>query len=235
MIAYKFLGRGAVGLLSGFRWPVPANGGPGPWVSVSGPLLESLNGVHACRVRDLPHWIDDELWAVELGGAAVELETMVVARRGRLVARVAAWTPETALELAETCVWRCRDQAARLLRRHGLEREASGLAAAEQLENVELLAAPAASLATGRAALVAGYAADAVAILQGRPSFEWPASMRPAVQTPGDTVAGLSGHVAMTAGLEAAELRGEEAYGDGLAAERAWQAAWLAGRLGVAG
>jgi len=80
-----------------------------------------------------------------------------------------------------------------------------------------------------------GYAADAVAILQGRPSFEWPASMRPAVQTPGDTVAGLSGHVATTAGLEAAEVARGGSVRRRSRRRATWQAGWLAGQLGLAG
>ena len=60
MIAWKFLGAARVGLYSGFSWPL------GEWVEVSPPLVPSRRGVHACRVGDLPHWIDDELWTIEL-------------------------------------------------------------------------------------------------------------------------------------------------------------------------
>ena len=227
MTAYKFFRHGAVGLLSGFRWPVRE------WVEVTGPLVESVNGVHACRLRDLPTWIDDELWTVELAGETLELEAMLVARRGRLTARVASWTPEVALELAETCVWRVRDQAVRVLRRAGLLPEADKLAAAGRLEAVEAITVACAACTAGRVALVAGYAADAVAILEGRPSFEWPHLNGPGVQTPGDTAACLAGHAAMTAGLEAAEERGEGAYAESFADERAWQSAWLVERLGL--
>ena len=78
MIAYKFLGAGAVGTYSGFAWPV------GEWVDVDLPLVPSRRGVHACRVLDLPYWLDDELWVVELDGEIAEQERMVVAERGRL-------------------------------------------------------------------------------------------------------------------------------------------------------
>ena len=130
-------------------------------------------------------------------------------------------------------MWRVRDQAVRVLRRAGLVPEANGLAAARRLEAVEAITVACAARTAGRVALAAGYAADAVAMLEGRPSFEWPHLQRPSVQTPGDTAAGLAGHAAITAGLEAADERGGGAYAEGFAVERAWQRAWLVERLGL--
>src|SRR5262245_2750967 len=89
--AYKFLGRCARGLYSGFRWPTPSNGDPGLWVETHGALEPGSNGVHALRTSRLVDWIDDELWLVELAGDVEEIEDMLVARRGRLVQRVDAW------------------------------------------------------------------------------------------------------------------------------------------------
>lgn len=48
-------------------------------------------GIHACRVHDLPYWIDAELWRIELDGDVTEGTRKVVAERGRLVDRVEAW------------------------------------------------------------------------------------------------------------------------------------------------
>lgn len=100
MPAYKFLAPGAYSLLSGFRWP------RGRLVSVQGPLVPSLRGIHACRVRDLPYWLDEELWTVELGGWIVEGEHALVASRGRLGERVEAWNEESTREFTEACAER---------------------------------------------------------------------------------------------------------------------------------
>ncbi|HET9553714.1 MAG TPA: hypothetical protein VFP50_12165, partial [Anaeromyxobacteraceae bacterium] len=67
MIAYKFLAPGAVGPFSGFAWPVPSGGGPGPWVAAG-----AGGAIHACRTHHLPWWLDAELWAAELDGEVEE-------------------------------------------------------------------------------------------------------------------------------------------------------------------
>jgi hypothetical protein len=112
LIAYKFLCDGSVGRFSEFRWPVPNGDSPGEWVEVDGELEECLTGIHACRVEDLPGWIDDELWEVELGGAVVELSSRVVAPRGRLTRRIDAWNGEAAAEFASACAERARELVA---------------------------------------------------------------------------------------------------------------------------
>jgi hypothetical protein len=110
--AFKFLRPRAVGPFSGFRWPLPENGAPGAWVSAPTPLRPGLNGVHACRTTDLPYWLTEELWRVELDGTVIEEEKIVVAERGRLVSRVEAWTEESAIEFALACAARAVEQAA---------------------------------------------------------------------------------------------------------------------------
>lgn len=108
MTGWKFLRAGSVGRLSGFRWPVPSPGHPGRWVGVAGPLRPAAHGVHACREPHLPAWIDDELWEIELSGRVLELEDVLVARRGRLLRRVSAWDAQAARELARACLERAR-------------------------------------------------------------------------------------------------------------------------------
>ncbi len=77
MIAYKFLQAGRVAPFSGVTWPED-----GVYVDATeGPLAACRNGVHGCRVRDLPYWLDDELWEIELDGEVVEDELKLVARR----------------------------------------------------------------------------------------------------------------------------------------------------------
>lgn len=108
MIAYKFLGPGGRALFSGRRWPLPA-AEPGAWVEATGPLDPCRNGVHACEPLDLPYWISQELWEVELDGEQIRGPQALIARRGRLVRQIEAWNPENARSFAQQC--RARAQA----------------------------------------------------------------------------------------------------------------------------
>jgi hypothetical protein len=101
VIAYKFLAAGAVGPFTGFEWPV------GEWIEADA-ADPCRRGVHACRTRDLPVWLDDELWEVELEGAVIEQERKLVAPRGRLTRRIEGWTPDTALAFGRFCARRAR-------------------------------------------------------------------------------------------------------------------------------
>jgi hypothetical protein len=98
MIAYKFLRPGAVAPFSSFAWPT---GSPGPWLEAEPDPCAS--GVHACRARDLPDWVNAELWEIELDGA-IEDTRKIVAPRGRLLRRIEAWDRDAAREFGESCV-----------------------------------------------------------------------------------------------------------------------------------
>lgn len=159
MTYYKFLGPGRYGVLSGFRWPL------GEWVHAHGPLAAGVNGVHGCRLEDLPYWVGEVCWRIELGGAIVECERTVVASRGHLLEPVQAWNPETQQEFAAVCSARHR-----------------GFGHAD-------------------------------------PDGGWV------------PYAGAAYIAAHGAGVEAA--RAGRSYEEGFAEERAWQASWLAERLGL--
>ncbi|HEY6001915.1 MAG TPA: hypothetical protein VIV57_03510, partial [Anaeromyxobacter sp.] len=103
MIAYKFLAEGAVAPFTGFRWPRP-----GEWVTAPS---SPDRWVHACRARDLPHWVGEELWSIELGEPLRESRYQIASPRARLVARVAGWTPALGREYARACALRARDLA----------------------------------------------------------------------------------------------------------------------------
>jgi hypothetical protein len=110
VIAYKFLRDGRVGAFSRVRWPEPSAGAP--WVRgrETGGACEQR--VHACRVDDLPEWLDAELWRVELDGG-VEVDCgKLVASRGRLLERVEAWNPGSAADFAAACAARAEAAAA---------------------------------------------------------------------------------------------------------------------------
>jgi hypothetical protein len=104
-IAFKFTETGARSPFTGFSWE------PGEWAEAEGPLELCRNGVHACRAHALPRWLNDELWLIELEEVMHERDSVLVARRGRLLERIDEWSNETARELARSCAARVRQLA----------------------------------------------------------------------------------------------------------------------------
>ena len=201
MIAYKFLRSGRAGPFSGFRWPAP-----GVWVHAEGDIAACRRGIHACRVRDLPWWLADELWEVELDGRVQVDEHKLLAPAGRLRAQIEGWTPACAQEYADACAWRAREPAVQALTRAGHASASAELAACATLDDVLRVARQLAdSIPDTKISLtIAGD--GAVRALTGAPP----------------TSAYIAAHAAM-------RLDGAGGY----AAERAWQSRWLAERLGL--
>ena len=107
--AWKFLDERSRGVFSGFDWPTPAAADePGDWVQANGPIAPCLRGIHACRSQDLGWWLSAQLWEIELDGDSTADDYSIVAPRGRLVRRIAAW-PDAGADLADWARWRCRD------------------------------------------------------------------------------------------------------------------------------
>lgn len=239
MKAYKFLAAGGNGRFSNFGWPLPAEGGFGAWVEAGEDLDDCRAGVHACRLRQLLDWIDDELWEIELDGEIIERDAMIIAQRGRLLARVAAWNDVTAHEFADACAWRARGFAIRELRRLNLTEEAERLVAAAELAEMQTAAVAAVVGTDVAAAELTAFAADAVSLAQGRRPEMWDADAQPVLHelepTPGGIAANLAFVVAHAAGREAATAGADADYEQGFEAEREWQLAWLVERLGLSG
>lgn len=199
MIAYKFLEADRTGRFSGFRWPEP-----GAWVRPGAETDSCRRGIHACRTRDLPWWLAEELWEIELDGEIRRDEHKLVASAGRLRTRIEGWTTACAQEYADACAWRARERAVEALT--GARR----LAAADELAvctTLNQLLAAARRLAeeipdTRISLTIAGD--GAVRALTGAPA----------------TSAYIAAHAAM-------RLDGPAGY----AAERAWQSRWLTARL----
>lgn len=101
MIAYKFLREGGRGPYTGFAWS------PDTWVRADTPSV-CERGVHACRAGELPYWIAEELWEIELAGEIVEGGYKVSASEGRLVRRLEGWDEAGRRALAEACAARAR-------------------------------------------------------------------------------------------------------------------------------
>jgi hypothetical protein len=207
MIAYKFLLPGRLAPFSGVRWPVP-----GEWLESSGQLEECRNGVHVCVARDLPYWLGDELWTVELDGEVLPASYKLVARRGTLGERVAGWDDDGRRAFGAACLQRVVAHAAEALRTAGLGEHAAALEAADDLGAAATTAAEAALGRSARpAAMLAQYAGDAAESLATEPVA---------------VVAYVAAH--------AADLHLSTADVDGFAVERVAQAEWLIDRLALA-
>lgn len=209
MIAYKFLRDGRVGPFSGMRWPET-----GEWLAAADAGRTCEGRVHACRVEDLAEWMDHELWRVELDGDVAVDCGKLVAQRGRLVERIEAWDAELMAQFAEACALRARDAALTVL--------ATGSATFEALaacSNAVELAAVCAQLPDldAREERAAGYTGDAARHVIGARAAPATAPTHAAVN--GFIVA----HAAAFAHDDLAAVAGE----------RAWQADWLARRLGL--
>jgi hypothetical protein len=203
MIAYKFLRSGRIGPFSGFRWPEP-----GVWVHAPRDLVACRRGIHACRPSDLPWWLADELWEIELDGHVHPDEHKIIAPAGRLRAQIEAWTPACAQAYADACAWRAQKRAVQALTRAGHPHEAHRLATRATLDDV---------LATTRQ--LAGAIPDTRISL----TIAGDGAFRALTGAP-PTSAYIAAHAAM-------RLDGAAGY----AAERAWQSQWLAERLRLDG
>ena len=201
MIAYKFLRPGRIGPFSAFQWP-----GPGVWVHAARDLAACRRGIHACRPGDLPWWLADELWEIELDGHVEPDEHKIIAPSGRLRSQIEGWTPACAQAYADACAWRARDRAVQALTRAGHLHAARRLATCETLDDA-LIAARQLAQDIPETRIILTIAGDgAFRALTGAPP----------------TSAYIAAHAAM-------RLDGAAGY----AAERAWQSHWLVERLGL--
>jgi hypothetical protein len=154
VIAYKFLAPGSVGPFTGYRWE------PDRWVEVDA-LDPCRRGIHACRVRDLPIWLDAELWEIELDGEVVEQERKLVASRGRLTRRIDAWTPSLAQHFGASCARRTRVRFGHLPQLAGFVVDIDRFVADRRIPIAGFAAARAAERAGGPAAYEAERLAQA--------------------------------------------------------------------------
>lgn len=201
MIAYKFLRSGRVGPFSGFQWPEPD-----VRVDTAPEVTVCRRGIHACRRSDLPWWLADELWEIELDGPVRVEEHKIIAVAGRLRSRIEAWTPACAQEYADACAWRAQGRAVAALAHAGYRRAARQLVACTTLDDA-LVAARRLADDIPETRISLTIAGDgAVRALTGAPP----------------TSAYIAAHAAM-------RVDGPAGY----AAERAWQSQWLVDRLGL--
>ncbi|RYU09824.1 hypothetical protein [Nocardioides iriomotensis] len=214
MTWYKFLSAGAVGPFSGYPWPPPGDShGAGEWITARDGLEPCQSGLHLCRPADLPFWLHEELYIVDVDGPVTEYESFVLAHRARLVHRV-PWDQRAARRFSRACAWRVRDLAADALERTGRHDEARELLACTSLDDLDRTVGGLATEETGSAADATGYVADALTFAGG---------------VEGST--GWASATATTALVAAAAARATAPGGSGRgswAAERQRQASWIA-------
>jgi hypothetical protein len=201
VIAYKFLRSGRTGPFSAFQWPEP-----GVWVHAAPELAACKRGIHACRPSDLPWWLADELWEIELDGRVRVDDHKIIAPAGRLRSRIEEWTPACAQRYADACAWRAHERAVQALTRAGHLREAQRLASCATLGDVLVAARRVAEDIPGTRISLTIAGDGAMRALTGAPP----------------TSAYIAAHAAM-------RLDGAAGYAE----ERAWQSRWLVERLGL--
>ena len=205
VLAYKFLDEDGCAPFTKARWH------PGEWIEASR-AEPCHDGVHACRVEHLAYWAAAELWQVELDGTLVEGRHKLAGSRGRLVRRIDGYVAARD-ELAEVGAWRARDRTVVVARSIGAGELAGRLAAAGTI--AELIAVRRDSTDDRFLRVLAALAVDT-------------ASYVPSPREALFVAACSAGHAA------AGPAGDQDAYDAGYAAERSFQSAWLAARLGLA-
>jgi hypothetical protein len=201
--AWKFLAPGQLAPFGGLRWPGPGPQSPAPWVR------PPSGEVFACRLVDLPWWLDAELWEVELEGPVSTLESQLVAPAGRLIRRIEAWDAAALRDYGAACALRARKLAVGVLHQEGREEEAEALARPDALPELARVARSlSAEASTRRGANLAGYVAD---------------SATRAAQGAGAAAANIAANAAVVARQQPSAFD----------LEREWQARWIARRTGL--
>jgi len=191
-VAFKFLRRDRCNPFSRFRWP------EGEWVETEWAAKASVPGVHACRAEDLPYWLGQELWRIELWESEPETHG-VRARAGRLRERVGAWDQTTARAFAVDCA----EAVA--------ERSAAAFADAGKIAEAALLRLPLSELTQQPDPSTASLCAT------------WQYAVAAASESLKEDAVDAAVSVAYTAALAATRAGGM----DGREAERSMQADWL--------
>lgn len=144
-------------------WPLPTKNTdgswtPSEWVEVEGKVKACVNGLHACRDKQVLEWLGPALFALEYDGEPVDTGNKVVGRKARLFACDCA---ERALPAYE------RDYPEDVRPRMAVEtsrRYADGHATAGELAAVWYAAGDAARAATGGTSWAAAWAAAWAAV-----------------------------------------------------------------------
>jgi hypothetical protein len=189
---------------------------------MTAPRLEPCrSGLHLCRPEDLPYWLCEELYAVEVDGDVVPHQSFVLARRARLSERVDAWAQATAAAFCLDCAERVRDLAVEALEAAHRPADAHRLASCDTTEEVRAVAGGILGSGDAVSPLV-GYAMDAATFAAAAGTRRrWPADTA--------TTAFVSAKAAAVRADGSAA--GGSAARDAATAERHRQGAWLSSHL----
>ena len=133
---YKFLRKDGTGPYSGQAWALPTDDVPGEWMpEITGALVACKNGYHLCREQDAVQWINIALYEAEYDGERVDAADKIVARRARLLRRVAAWNERAMRLFACDCAEHVLDLFER--RCPGEDRPRQAIAVARRYANGE--------------------------------------------------------------------------------------------------
>jgi len=96
---FKVLGKNRMPCHGGSdQWPKPKT-----WREQSGPLKLCENGLHLCRMGELPQWINEEIWEAEYSGEKIAGDDKIVVAKARLIKKVKTWNKKTRLLFAADC------------------------------------------------------------------------------------------------------------------------------------
>jgi hypothetical protein len=79
---------------------------PGEWVEVEGEVKACVNGLHACRDKQVLEWLGPALFELEYDGEPVDAGDKVVGRKARLLRRFESWNEHNARLFAVDCAER---------------------------------------------------------------------------------------------------------------------------------
>jgi hypothetical protein len=90
------------------QWPLPVDGKPGKWLSVTGKLVPCKNGLHVVTDKQLLDWLGPAIFEVELwpGVTQIDSDNKLVVRKARLTRRCIHWNEATARLFAADCAER---------------------------------------------------------------------------------------------------------------------------------
>jgi hypothetical protein len=176
------------------------------------------NGLHACRVAQLPYWWGAELWEVELAEPIHDAGHVTVAGRGRLLRQVHSWDEAMMRHYVGACAWRTRDHGVEQLHAVGLDTAADVLGGCATLDALAAAATSlAAALADQATAAIISYVADTALWATASMAFA-------------KTVSYVAAHAAGCVGGP----EGHPEFARRYHAERRWQSRWLAQHLQLA-
>ena len=102
---FKATGFGATPCHGGYgKWHKPHSyRRPGKWMPLIEGIYPCVRGYHICKGEQVLHWLNEELYEVEIKGEQIREDNKIVASEARLVRRITTWNKRTARLFACDC------------------------------------------------------------------------------------------------------------------------------------